>query len=158
MRTASSTIGLGRRAVMRDASLAGLGAMLARPALADPDPAQAAEDDVVRSIAGGQAAISPRVRLEIPAVFGNGYSVPMTFSVDSPMTADDHVRRVDIVAPKNPIILVGTFNFTPLSGRAAISTRIRLSEPQYVLAVARMNDGTLLMARSWVKVDTNGCA
>jgi sulfur-oxidizing protein SoxY len=38
-----------------------------------------------------------------------------------------------------------------------VSTRIRLAEPQYVLALAEMNDGALLMAKTWVEVATNGC-
>jgi sulfur-oxidizing protein SoxY len=74
------------------------------------------------------------------------------------MTENDHVRRVHVLAPKNPIIVVATFQFTPQSGSAAVSIRIRLAEPQMVLAVAEMNDGALLMARTWVKVETDGCA
>jgi sulfur-oxidizing protein SoxY len=50
------------------------------------------------------------------------------------------------------------FHFTPQSGTALVSTRVRLAQSQYVLAVAEMSDGTLLMARTWVKVDINGCA
>ncbi len=147
-----------RRAAVR-AAAALLGATtIARASPPATEASFPAEDELVRSIAGGAASLSERVRLEMPAVFGNGYSVPMTFSIDSPMTADDHVERVDIIAPKNPIVRVGTFHFTPSSGRAAISTRIRLAAPQNVLAVARMSDGTLLMTRTWVKVDTNGCA
>jgi sulfur-oxidizing protein SoxY len=38
-----------------------------------------------------------------------------------------------------------------------VSTRIRLAEPQYVLAVAQMSDGTLLMTETWVEAATNGC-
>jgi sulfur-oxidizing protein SoxY len=94
----------------------------------------------------------------MPPVFGNGYSVPMTLVVDSPMTEIDHVRSVLIVAPKNPIVVVAKYLFTPQSGRAAVSTRIRLAEPQTVLAVAEMSDGALLMSGTRVKVDTNGCA
>jgi sulfur-oxidizing protein SoxY len=41
---------------------------------------------------------------------------------------------------------------------ARISTRIRLAGPQFVVAVAEMHDGTLLMAKSFVEVATNGCA
>jgi sulfur-oxidizing protein SoxY len=29
--------------------------------------------------------------------------------------------------------------------------------PQYVLAFAELNDGTLLMTKTWVEVATNGC-
>ena len=39
-----------------------------------------------------------------------------------------------------------------------VSTRIRLAEPQFVLAFAELNDGTLLMTKTWVEVATNGCA
>jgi sulfur-oxidizing protein SoxY len=38
-----------------------------------------------------------------------------------------------------------------------VETRIRLAEPQDVVAVAEMNDGTLLMTTTWVEVATNGC-
>jgi sulfur-oxidizing protein SoxY len=32
-----------------------------------------------------------------------------------------------------------------------------LAEPQYVVAVAEMSDGTLLMTKTFVDVATNGC-
>jgi sulfur-oxidizing protein SoxY len=82
----------------------------------------------------------------------------LTLEVDGPMTQTDHVRLVHVLAPRNPIILVGSFQFTPQSGRACVSTRVRLAEPQNVLAAAEMSDGSVLMAKTWVKVDTNGCA
>jgi sulfur-oxidizing protein SoxY len=63
-----------------------------------------------------------------------------------------------VLAPKNPIVPAAEFHFTPLSGTALIATRVRLAQSQYVLAVADMSDGSLLMARTWVKVDINGCA
>jgi sulfur-oxidizing protein SoxY len=74
------------------------------------------------------------------------------------MTEADHVRSVRIFAPKNPLIEVAGFRFTPQSGRASVSTRIRLAAPQHVLAVAEMSDDTLLMTKAWVEVASNGCA
>jgi sulfur-oxidizing protein SoxY len=94
----------------------------------------------------------------MPPVFGNGYTVPLSLEVDSPMIQTDYVRVVHVLAPRNPIIIVGSFQFTPQSGRARVSTRIRLAEPQNVLAAAEMSDGTVLMTKTWVRVDTNGCA
>ena len=94
----------------------------------------------------------------MPAVFPNGYTVPLSFDVDSPMNEADYVRHVRVLAPRNPLIEVADFRFTPRSGRARVSTRIRLAEPQNVLVVADMSDGTLLLARTWIKVDINGCA
>jgi sulfur-oxidizing protein SoxY len=123
--------------------------------------AQQSQDDdnaLIRRLLGRSATLSDRVHLIMPPVFSNGYSVPITLAVDSPMTALDYVRQIHVFAPKNPIIVVANFQFTPASGRAEISTRIRLSQPQAVLAVADMTDGTLLMARKWVKVETDGCS
>ena len=72
------------------------------------------------------------------------------------MTESDHVRSVRVLAPRNPLVEVATLHFTR-SGAPRVETRIRLAEPQDVVAVAEMNDGTLLMTTTWVKVATNGC-
>jgi sulfur-oxidizing protein SoxY len=113
-------------------------------------------DFVVRHI-GRPATESERLHLIMPATFPTGYTVPMDLKVDSPMTEDDHVKRIDVFAPQNPLIDVASFNF--VAGRSAprVSTRIRLAKPQYVVAVAEMGDGTLLMAKTYVDVATNGC-
>jgi sulfur-oxidizing protein SoxY len=145
-----------RRAVLRGAAWAGLGLAATRSSFAASGDPQV--DELIERLTGGRATESARVQLQMPPVFGNGYSVPMTLVVDSPMTEIDHVRSVLIVAPKNPIVVVAKYLFTPQSGRAAVSTRIRLAEPQTVLAVAEMSDGALLMSGTRVKVDTNGCA
>src|SRR5258707_249992 len=76
----------------------------------------------------------------------------------SEMPRDDHVRAVRVLAPRNPLITVATFHFVPQRSEPRVSPRIRLAQPQAVLAVAEMNDGTLLMTRTWVEVATNGCA
>jgi sulfur-oxidizing protein SoxY len=66
--------------------------------------------------------------------------------------------RLRVVAPRNPLIEVASFHFFPQRSHPRVSTRIRLAESQYVLAVAEMNDGALLMTKTWVEVATNGCA
>jgi sulfur-oxidizing protein SoxY len=77
--------------------------------------------------------------------------------MDSPMTEENYVKRIRVFAPENPLIDVATFNFVPRRGIARVSTRIRLAKPQYVVAVAEMSDGALLMTKAWVDVATNGC-
>jgi sulfur-oxidizing protein SoxY len=94
----------------------------------------------------------------MPRHFANGYTVPLVLTVDCAMSAADHPRAVHILAPRNPFLRVATFHFTPAGGIARISTRIRLAEPQNVIAVAEMSDGGLLMAKSWVEVEIDGCA
>ncbi len=115
------------------------------------------EGDLIHRFVGGAATPSPRVHVQMPKIFSNGYSVPLTLIVDSPMTAADYVRTIHVLAPKNPIIPVANFSFTPQSGRAKLSTRIRLAQTQDVLAIAEMNDGTLLLGRGSTQVDVDGC-
>ena len=62
-----------------------------------------------------------------------------------------------VLAPRNPINPVATFYFVPGRSEPLVSTRIRLAGPQDVLAIAEMNDGTVLMTRTFVEVATNGC-
>jgi sulfur-oxidizing protein SoxY len=145
--------GATRRAVL-SAGIAGA-VVCAAPA----SSIEAADDlaDLVKQLTGRTAAESDRVRLSMPDTFPNGGAVPFTLEIDTPMSAADHVKHVHVLASRNPIVEVGIFHFTPRHGIAHVSTRIRLSEPQYVVAVADMSDGTLLMNKLWVNVETNGC-
>jgi sulfur-oxidizing protein SoxY len=113
--------------------------------------------EFVKRQTGRTATVSDRLHLIMPAVFPTGYTVPMDLKVDSPMTEDDHVKRINVFAPENPLIDVASFNFVPQRSVARVSTRIRLAKPQFVVAVAEMSDGTLLMAKTYVDVATNGC-
>ena len=151
----TATIGLTRRGLLAAGS-AGLAAAVLLPQRS----AKASDDaiELIERLTGRTPMESDRVRLEIPAVFPTGYTVPMTLVVDSPMTEFDHVRRVRVFASKNPIAEVAGFHFAPLRSAAHVSTRIRLAAPQYVVAVAEMNDGAFLMSKTWVDVATNGCA
>jgi sulfur-oxidizing protein SoxY len=123
-------------------------------------PARASDEviELIERLTGKKATASDRLRLVMPRTFPNGYTVPLMLEVDSPMTEDDYVRQVRVVAPRNPLIDVATFHFLPQRSQPRVSTRIRLAEPQYVLALAEMNDGGLLVAKAWVEVATNGCA
>jgi sulfur-oxidizing protein SoxY len=114
-------------------------------------------DDVVKQLIGRGATASDRVHLTMPRAFPNGYTVPLTLQVDSAMTSTDHVKQVRVLAPRNPIVEVATFHFVPERSQPHVSTRIRLAEPQFVVAVATMNDDALLMAKAWCEVATNGC-
>jgi sulfur-oxidizing protein SoxY len=126
-------------------------------ARAQDDAAQDNTMDLIERLTGQTPTLSDRLHLTMPSVFPTGYTVPMDLDIDSPMTADDHVRRIRVFAPQNPLIEVANFNFFPERSIARVSTRIRLAEPQYVVAVAEMNDGMLLMTKTFVDVATNGC-
>ncbi|MCB1460677.1 MAG: thiosulfate oxidation carrier protein SoxY, partial [Nitratireductor sp.] len=76
---------------------------------------------------------------------------------DSPMTAESYVESVVLYADGNPSPAVATFHFTPMSGEASATTRMRLAKTQNVVAVAKMNDGSVFMDTKQVKVTIGGC-
>ena len=143
----------GRRALLRSAAAASA-ILFVRPAAYADDP----ETELVAMLFERRPVESDKLHLDLPRHFANGYTVPMALSVDSAMTEADHPRAVHIFAPRNPFLRVATFHFTPSSGKAVLSTRIRLAKPQNVIAVAEMSDGRVLMTKSWVEVEIDGCA
>ena len=137
-----------------------IGAVAAAASSAEPGPAFAAKndaDDLIRKFTGGKTAAEGRVRLDLPEIAENGNTVPMTVSVDSPMTEQSHVSDVLVVADGNPRGGVATFHFSPASGVAEVNTRIRLAETENVIAIAKMNDGTVFKTSKQVKVTIGGC-
>jgi sulfur-oxidizing protein SoxY len=67
------------------------------------------------------------------------------------------VEAVLILAEQNPTPVVATLTFTPASGEAFASLRIRLSRSQTVTAFARMSDGAVFVDRRPVEVAIGGC-
>jgi sulfur-oxidizing protein SoxY len=123
-------------------------------------PARAAKNDseeLIKKFTGGKPATEGRVRLDLPEIAENGNTVPMTVSVESPMTEQSYVSDVLIVSDGNPRGGIATFHFSPASGMAEVNTRIRLAETQHVIAVAKMNDGSFFTASRPVKVTIGGC-
>lgn len=146
----TATIGLRRRSVLRSALLL---TVLPRTLAAAPEDLQRA-----MSAAFGDRVIKPgRVQLQLPALAENGNSVRLSVSVDSPMTAEDHVQFLHLFAEHNPLPDIARFQFTPASGRAAVETRIRLSAEQDVIAVAGFSDGSLWSHSAHIVVTEAAC-
>ena len=79
------------------------------------------------------------------------------FSVESPMTKSNYVKSVYLFSDKNPGHKVAKFHFTPASGKASASTRMRMIKTQNVIAVAEMSDGSIYTGKKEVKVTIGGC-
>ena len=127
--------------------------LVPRAVLADTDSMMA----VIKEHIGDKALQDGHISLELPQIAENGNTVPIAFEIDSPMTESDHVTAVHIFAEKNPLPKVASFHFTPRSGKARASTRMRLAKTQNVVAVAEMSDGSVYMAKTEVKVTIGGC-
>jgi sulfur-oxidizing protein SoxY len=108
-------------------------------------PARATPAEAKEAIVklAGEAPVKPgRVTLDLPALVENGNSVPLTVSVESPMTPADHVKAIHVIVEKNPQPYVASFHLGPRAGRAHVSTRIRLADSQTVVAICEMSDGS----------------
>jgi sulfur-oxidizing protein SoxY len=73
------------------------------------------------------------------------------------MTATDYVRAIHLFTEKNPQPNVIGIRLGPRAGRASISTRMRLSDTQTVLAVAELSDGTFWSDRAHVIITLGAC-
>ena len=134
---------------------AGLGlAPFASLAFASP----AAMEEAIRSLVGDAAVTRGRVKLELPPIVENGNTVPLTVTVDSPMSEADHVTAIHIFNEKNPQPYVATFALGPRAGKAVVSTRIRLADSQQVTAIARLSDGSFWSDSADVIVTLAACA
>jgi sulfur-oxidizing protein SoxY len=119
-------------------------------ALALPGPAWSAADDAIAAYTGGATPAEGGVELIAPEIAENGNTVPI--GVIAP-----GAEEIVIFADGNPNPEVAVFRFGPLAGSHEASTRIRMAQTQDLIAIAKMPDGTLHMARKEVKVTIGGC-
>ena len=141
---------LSRRAVL----VGGLALIVARPARATPEAMQ----DAIRDFIGGAPVRAGRVKLDIPPLVENGNSVPLAITVESPMTEGDFVKAIAVFNEKNPQPNIGVFHLSPRSGRAFVSTRIRLGDSQNITAIAQMSDGSFWSGSVELIVTLPACA
>jgi len=140
-----------RRALALLAGAAGL--LIVRPAVATPQVLA----EVLAQLFGARTVSPGKVALELPKLAENGAVVPVTVSVDSPMTEQEHVRRIHLFAEKNPQPRVLDVELSPANGRARVSSRIRIADSQQILAIAELSDGSLWSAAVHVEITVAGC-
>jgi sulfur-oxidizing protein SoxY len=145
-------VGTSRREILA-AGAGALALIVARPARATPESMA----DAIEAFVGEVEVREGRVTLELPPLVENGNSVPLTVKVDSPMTAQDHVKRIAIFNERNPQPNVALFYLNPRAGRAVVSTRIRLGDSQNIVAIAQLNDGTFWSDKAELIVTLPAC-
>ena len=97
------------------------------------------------------------VKLDIPLIAENGAVVPVSVDVQSPMTPQNHVKSIYVIADKNRIPVVTHVALVPEAGAAFMGANIRLGETMDVRVIVEQNDGTLLAVKREVKVTVGGC-
>lgn len=134
---------------------------VAAAAAAAPFAAWARPSDVdysLRQTVRGADVFPGPVVLDLPDRSEQGTSVPLTVGMDSPMTPDDHVRAVHVFADANPRPQVLSAFFSPASGIAKVSTRIRLDGSQNIVAVAALSDGAHWRADKFIRISFGACS
>lgn len=123
------------------------------PAIADPDDMKREIQKLV-----GQAPVrAGRVTVKIPELTENGNSTSLSVSVDSPMTAANHVRAIHIFSEKNPVAYIARLGIGPRAGKAQVSTSIRVADSQTLTVLAEMSDGTFWSGQGATEVTTPAC-
>ena len=114
-------------------------------------------EEMVTPFVVNQRMVKEGVSLTLPALADNGHLVPLHLKVDSPMTEASHVTHIYLVSQRNPVPLMCLFVLGPWNGKAEISTRVRLSGTQMVVALARLSDGQFLYQTQEVEVTEAAC-
>ncbi len=136
--------------------LAGTAAVIVLP-LAPAGATQEAMAEAIRKVVGTATPTEGRVTLDVPPLVENGNTVPLTVTVESPMTAADHVKAIHVFNEKNPQPNVFSARLGPRSGKAIVGTRIKLGDSQRIVAIAETSDGKFWMAGADVIVTLAAC-
>lgn len=143
-----------RRRKVLQALAAGACLIVVRPAVATPEELAAA----LRETFGDRPIQRGKVKLDLPRLAESGNVVPVTITVDSPMTERDYVKSVHLFAEKNNLPRVLEVQLGPHNGKAIVSSRVRLAITQQVLAVAVLSDNSLWSAAAEIEVTVSSCA
>ncbi len=148
-----------RRASLQ--ALAAAGSLVWTPGLAlaqsEPAPTGLSLQQMTAALVGSASLRNQGVTLDLPVLADNGHAVPLRVSVASPMTQADHVTRIWLLSPRNPVTRMAVFHLGPWSGRAEVATRVRLAGTQSVVALARLSSGEFLYAQAEVVVTESAC-
>jgi len=118
---------------------------------------RAALEAAVSKVVGDAPARPGKVKLDVPPLIDNGNTVPITVTVDSPMTPESYVKAIHLLTEKNPQPYVLTAYLGPRAGRATVSTRARIADTGRVIAIAELSDGTYWSDTVSVVVTLSAC-
>ena len=145
-----------RSALERRSFLAGAALVTVLPlasARATPEAMAAA----IKEVVGGAVIREGRVKLDLPPLVENGNTVPLTVSVESPMTPADHIKAIHVFNEKNPQPHVFDARLGPRNGRAVVATRMKLGDSQKIIAIAETSTGQFWSASADVIVTLAAC-
>lgn len=130
------------------------GGLLSATALADQRWQRV---EAVQAALNGLEPVTDGLELELPLVAEDGSSVTLNVRFDGELGADEHIEKIRVFAPGNPRPEVADYALTPMATPVDITTRIRLSETQQVVALAFTSAGRAFLTTRDVRVTVSGC-
>ena len=132
--------------------------MISRPGAA-AEPSEEAWLDLRGDLFGEREILDGEgiVALDAPYRAADAAIVPITMVAEVPQTAAHFIKTLTLVIDENPAPVAAVFTLSQESGQATISTRVRVNSYSYVRAIAETSDGTLYMAKKFVKA-SGGCS
>lgn len=111
----------------------------------------------IKEVVGNATVREGKVTLDVPPLIENGNTVPLTVSVESPMSEADHVKAIHVFNEKNPQPHVFDARLGPRNGKAVVATRIKLGDSQKIVAIAETSKGEFFSASVDVIVTLAAC-
>ena len=152
----STTATMTRRRLLQGAGALALGSPLASlPTIAR---AQALPSlPALTALLAGRVPRWERLRLEMPLFADNGQAVPIRLLMPGPFAPGPTVQEIHLFSERNPVAVMGVFEFPVPPQKVEIDSRVRLAGAQRVLAIAVMSDGMVYAAGADVDVTIAGC-
>jgi sulfur-oxidizing protein SoxY len=115
-------------------------------------------ETAIAAITGGKKVVaSSKVTMKAPEIAENGAVVPVTVTVESPMSEDDYIKAIHVFATKNSNVRCADVMLSPMNGSASFATRVKLGSSQDVMALVETSKGEFWSAAQNVKVTIGGC-
>ena len=91
------------------------------------------------------------LEIRVPYAAEDATLAPVTIHTKIPQADELYIQRIHVFIDKNPVPLVGIFDFTPASGKADLAMRVRINDHTFVRAIAELNSGELYMVKSFTR-------
>jgi sulfur-oxidizing protein SoxY len=141
----------GGMAHAQDATAAGSAAL--------PEGTESAWPDIRTSLFGDRKLLDGAgvLALDTPYRAVDAAVVPLTIEALIPQTEQRYIKTLYLSIDQNPAPVAGVFHLYPASGKATLSTRVRVNSYTDIHAVAETSDGQLYMVEKFVKA-AGGCS
>ncbi len=125
-------------------------------------PLLADEDEFAKlytSITNGKKVVSGegKIKLVMEEKPANAMKAPAEITVDYPMTQNDYITKIYVLAPKNKFSQAVTASYTPKNGMAYLYTEMRVGFPQDIVIMAETSKGVIFKITKNIKVEASGC-